>query len=128
MDMNENVYFMTRNPKQNPKKNFYTLLKYLDHTLGNVYAETVAVLPDEVYIIKFRQSDIVDNEAIVGGYSRYYDKKGKLITDEETWKDPKVLALYPSSSGLPSTQPEYGAAAIQFWINAEGTTAGFEQN
>lgn len=52
--LRDDVLFLTRDPKANPKRNFHSLLTYLDHMLGGVYAETVEVLPDEVYAIRFR--------------------------------------------------------------------------
>jgi len=120
--LKDDVYYMTRDPKTNPKKNFYTLLKYLDHTLGNVYAETVEVLPNEVYIIKFRQAEIVDNVAYIAGYQRNFSEDG-VLQDwmDGYWASPIIFPLYIWSDGESYTVPETEMQPIQYWINAQGT-------
>lgn len=118
--LQDNLYFITRDPKNNPKQNFHTLLRYLDHMLGNVYAETVDVLPNEVYVIQFRKSDVQDDRAFLPGYSKDLTQFGTEETGQRgTAENERVIALYVGSDGFLRDTPESPDAPIQYWVSVE---------
>lgn len=114
------MYYITRDPKDNPKQNFYTLLRYLDHMLGNVYAETVEVLPNEVYVIQFRQSDVQNDRAFLPGFSQDLTQFGTEETGARgTAENERVIALYVASDGSLRDTPETPDAPIRYWVSVE---------
>lgn len=118
--LKDNVYFLTRNPKENPKQNFHTLLRYLDHMLGNVYAETVAVLADEVYVIQFRQSNTKNDTELLPGYSCNLEEFRKDTASESDGEQAdQIVALYVDSHGSLQNEGETPDSSIQYWVNLE---------
>lgn len=117
--LRDTVFYLTRDPKRNPKRNFYTLLRYLNHTFGNVYAETVEVLPDEVYVIQFRQLNSTGDTKLSPKQANSISSIIDNGVNRKNKAEPSstVSAFYVASDGSLRTKATTPDAPLQYWVN-----------